>query len=92
MGPIAHETPLPRPRAARTIASPAPRRGEAQAKLANGVAKSVRTERWRYAEYADGAMLFDHAADPHELKNLAGDPKHAATVAEMKALLRSQLP
>ncbi len=62
------------------------------AKLNNGVAKSVRTERWRYAEYADGAMLFDHATDPHELKNLAGDPKHGATVEEMKVLLRSQLP
>jgi iduronate 2-sulfatase len=51
---------------------------------------AVRTEKWRYAEYDGGkagAMLFDEQADPHELKNLASDPKHAQTVAELKALL-----
>jgi len=56
--------------------------------------KAVRTERWRYAEYDGsngGAMLFDEQADPHELKNLANDPAHAKTVAEMRALLK-QLP
>jgi arylsulfatase A-like enzyme len=53
--------------------------------------KAVRTERWRYAEWEEGregAMLFDHASDPHELKNLANDPAHATTVKEMKGLLR----
>ncbi len=56
--------------------------------------KSVRTERWRYAEWEEGregAMLFDHANDPRELKNLAADPAHAKTVREMKSLLK-QLP
>ncbi len=56
--------------------------------------KAVRTERWRYAEYegsGGGAMLFDHDNDPHEMKNLAADPKFARTVEEMKALL-TQLP
>jgi uncharacterized sulfatase len=51
---------------------------------------SVRTERWRYTEWdrgQKGAELYDHEADPEELHNLATDEKHAATVAEMKALL-----
>jgi arylsulfatase A-like enzyme len=52
--------------------------------------KSVRTERWHYAEWDEGragAMLFDHNKDPHELKNLAQDPAYAKTVQEMKRLL-----
>jgi uncharacterized sulfatase len=58
------------------------------------VGESVRTERYRYSEFtggSGGALLFDHQSDPHEMKNLAGDPKHAATVAEMKRLL-ARLP
>lgn len=54
--------------------------------------RAVRTDRWRYAEWDEGragAMLFDHARDPHELKNLASDPAHAKTVAEMKRLLKT---
>jgi uncharacterized sulfatase len=56
-------------------------------------ARSVRTERWHYVEYGDdagakAAMLFDHKTDPKEYKNLADDPAHAATVAQMKALLK----
>ena len=51
--------------------------------------EAVRTERWRYARWNDGsAMLFDHKLDPHEVKNLANDPAHAETVAQMKRLLR----
>jgi iduronate 2-sulfatase len=51
--------------------------------------RAVRTERWRYAEWEDGgAMLFDRAKDPYELKNLAGDPAFAKTVEEMKELLQ----
>jgi arylsulfatase A-like enzyme len=56
--------------------------------------KSVRTERWHYVEWDDGragAMLFDHATDPRELKNLAEDPAQAKTVREMKRWLK-QLP
>jgi iduronate 2-sulfatase len=45
---------------------------------------SIRTEKWRYAEYsAGGAMLIDPAADPHELKNLADDPAFAAVREEL---------
>ena len=32
-------------------------------------------------------MLYDLTKDPQESKNVAGDPKHAATVATMKKLL-----
>jgi arylsulfatase A-like enzyme len=60
----------------------------------NRLGRAVRTERWRYAEWDEGragAMLFDATEDPHELKNLAEDPAHAKTVAEMKKLLK-QIP
>jgi iduronate 2-sulfatase len=53
----------------------------------------VRTERWRYAEFgpggASGAMLFDQQADPHELKNLADDPKFAEVRKELSGLVRA---
>lgn len=56
--------------------------------------KSVRTKRWHYVEWVEGkagAMLFEHPNDSHELKNLAGEAKHAKTVEEMKTLLK-QMP
>ena len=51
---------------------------------------AVRTERYRYVEYElDGeAMLFDHSADPHEMKNLADDPEMAQVRQELAGLLR----
>src|SRR5204862_17913 len=52
--------------------------------------RTVRTERWRYTEWDGGAAgveLYDHDADPKELKNLAADPQHAKTLEELKALL-----
>lgn len=56
---------------------------------------SVRTARWRYTEWdggARGAELYDHHADPQELKNLAANPAQSTTVAEMKALLKKVHP
>ena len=37
---------------------------------------SVRTDRWRFTRWPDGSEeLYDHAADPGENANLAGDPR-----------------
>jgi uncharacterized sulfatase len=59
--------------------------------LRNGaLAKSVRTARWRYTEWDEGrrgAELYDHDRDPRELRNLAGERKFAATIAELKKQL-----
>jgi iduronate 2-sulfatase len=54
---------------------------------------AVRTNRWRYVEWdggAKGAQLFDEENDPAETKNLASNPAHATTVAELKALISTQ--
>lgn len=47
---------------------------------------SVRTERWRYAEFyglGSGAYLTDPINDPHELRNLVNDPKYKDVVKEL---------
>jgi len=52
------------------------------------LARSVRSERWRYTEWPDETVeLYDHDHDPDELQNLAADPAAAAALAEMKANL-----
>ncbi len=51
--------------------------------------RTVRTDRWRYTEWAGGAAgaeLYDHAADPGEFTNLSAAPEHAATRAELRRL------
>jgi uncharacterized sulfatase len=56
---------------------------------------SVRTERWRYIEWDDGekgTQLYDQDQDPRELQNLAGDPKHADVMKELKALVKKNWP
>jgi choline-sulfatase len=48
----------------------------------------VRSERWRYIRYADGSEeLYDMEADPREWTNLAGNPEHAAVIAEHRRWL-----
>lgn len=57
--------------------------------------RSVRTERFRYTEWDGGKQgkeLYDERQDPKEYRNLANDPKHAATVAEMKELFQKASP
>ena len=52
---------------------------------------SVRQGNWRYSEYdgpGGGALLFDEAADPHEMRNLADDPKFADVRAKLATLVR----
>jgi uncharacterized sulfatase len=56
---------------------------------------SVRTQRWRYTEWANvarGVELYDHDADPRELTNLADDPKYAGVVKELRELVRKNWP
>jgi len=49
---------------------------------------SVRTGRWRYIRYEDGAEeLYDHDEDPNEWHNLAPLPQHADTMRELMAQL-----
>jgi choline-sulfatase len=49
---------------------------------------SIRSEHWRYIRYANGAEeLYDHRIDPNEWTNLAPDPKHAATKADLAGWL-----
>lgn len=44
-------------------------------------------EGWRYIHYPDGGEeLYNIAADPYEWTNLAGQPKHQAKLAELRAL------
>lgn len=56
----------------------------------NFAGHSVRTERYRYTEWADGnqgAKLYDYQTDPRELRNLANDPEHAKTAGALKNLV-----
>lgn len=49
--------------------------------------RAVRTDRWKYVEYPDSnypAELWDLQNDPHEMKNLIGDPSKAEVVSDMK--------
>ena len=56
---------------------------------------SVRTERWRYAEFfgavGAGAFLTDPINDPYELKNLVHDPQHKGIVEELHKLAAKQV-
>ena len=54
---------------------------------------SIRTERWRYTEWAEGSSgveLYDHQTDPMEFYNLAVDPDPAAkrVISRLRKSLR----
>jgi arylsulfatase A-like enzyme len=49
---------------------------------------TVRTKDWRYTRYYDGGEeLYDHASDPDEWTNLAGNSEHAAVKKRLSAKL-----
>ncbi len=57
--------------------------------------RSIRTDRWRYSDWEDGAagaVLFDEQNDPHEMENLVADPKYADVLSDLKSRLARELP
>lgn len=49
---------------------------------------AIRTDRWRYIRYADGAEeLYDHESDPTEWRNLSANPVHAETKRRLSAAM-----
>lgn len=57
------------------------------------IGRSIRTHRYRYSAWdgVEGAVLYDYRRDPHEHKNLAGDPRRAGTVRRMQKLLEEKV-
>ena len=53
----------------------------------------VATPEWTLGVNARGEtyLLFDLAQDPHQLRNLAGDPAHAATAERLRTMLVGRL-
>lgn len=50
--------------------------------------QSVRTARWRFTLWHDGACeLYDHDADPQEVRDLSADPAQAAVITDLKSKL-----
>jgi len=51
--------------------------------------QAVRTARWKYIRYELEGMdeLYDLAADPHEMRNLAGEPSSRAVLEQLRAEL-----
>src|SRR5438093_544834 len=57
--------------------------------------RSIRTDRWRYTEWANakeesvGVELYDEQSDPHENQNVADAPENAVRVAELARQLHA---
>lgn len=53
----------------------------------------IRSEKWRYIEYADGSQeLYNMEEDPNEWTNLASDAKYASVIAEHKKWIPESVP
>ena len=60
------------------------------ASIASGWQRTIRGPGFSYTEHSTGEReLYDLTKDPHQLGNLAGDPAHAARVAELSKRLAS---
>ncbi len=58
------------------------------------IGHSIRTDRHRYIEWDGGRagrQLYDHASDPHELRNLSGDPTQAKLLEQLAGKLHQHL-
>ncbi len=55
--------------------------------------RMIREERWKLIYYPVGNhfQLFDIETDPHEMSDLASDPAHAGTLADLKSRLIQEL-
>lgn len=63
-------------------------RGNTPFNVPGDYTKSIRERDWRYIWYGTGEEeLYDHRSDPHELANLASDPKYAAEKERLKMRL-----
>ena len=61
------------------------------AREAGQLGRSLRTDRYRYSEWPDGALeLYDHQTDPHEWTNLALQPDHQATLAQLRGMFEAR--
>jgi len=50
--------------------------------------QSLRSDRYRYNRYRNGAEeLYDHATDPHEFRNVAAEPAYASALSTMRKSL-----
>lgn len=55
--------------------------------------RSVRDGRWNYVAWDGGSeALFDLQSEPYQMRNLAGDPGYAGTLAAMRKLLIDSKP
>ncbi|NBD24549.1 sulfatase family protein [Paenibacillus glycinis] len=55
--------------------------------------RALRDKRYTYAIYRDDRqeLLFDHEADPHQLRDLAGDPRYGAELDRFRELLARRM-
>lgn len=65
---------------------PDPRRPPLGLDAEGAAMAAMRTAEWKYVHFAGGLppVLYDLRADPEEMRNLAGDPAHAALLTEAR--------